>query len=84
MLRNLGLQLLIPSLQRHQLLAKKPQSDNHILNNSDLVVAIGGDGTLLSCKNLIKSDTSSRVNLGNLGFLTDIAPSELIPLLEMS
>ena len=44
-----------------------------------LVIAIGGDGTLLSCSRKYGSKEIPilGINLGNLGFLTDIAPDNL-------
>ena len=54
-------------------------SQSKIKNESDLVIAIGGDGTMLSCSRVYgsKSIPVLGINLGNLGFLTDIDPSDL-------
>ena len=57
----------------------KLHTDTFILENSDLVIAIGGDGTLLSASRIFGSKGLPLlgINLGNLGFLTDIPPQEL-------
>lgn len=54
-------------------------SDKKIIKECDLIIAIGGDGTLLSgARNFgIYEIPILGINLGNLGFLTDIAPSQL-------
>lgn len=47
---------------------------------ADLVIAVGGDGTFLSAARAIAQDDVPLVgvNLGRLGFLTDISPDELL------
>jgi NAD+ kinase len=79
-IKSFGLELLIPKSSTTATLKKvRALSDNYIKTHSDLIIAIGGDGTLLSCARKFgsKGIPVVGVNLGNLGFLTDIAPQEL-------
>lgn len=57
----------------------KTFSSNYLSQNCDLVIAIGGDGTMLSCLRQYGSKEIPilGINLGSVGFLTDIAPDEL-------
>ena len=79
-INNLDLNILMPnssSIKNDNKL--RTFSDRHIVKKCDLVVAIGGDGTLLSAARKFGSFGLPilGVNLGKLGFLTDIAPEDL-------
>jgi NAD+ kinase len=52
---------------------------NQLCINSDFLVSLGGDGTLISIarKSLDFNKAIMGINLGSLGFLTDINPEEL-------
>ena len=54
-------------------------SEKSIIQGADLVIAIGGDGTMLNASRRYgsKGIPILGINLGKLGFLTDIAPEEL-------
>ena len=60
-------------------IGKKSSSVEHIIQNADLLIAIGGDGTMLNCSQKYgsKGIPILGINLGKLGFLTDIAPDEI-------
>lgn len=61
----------------------KHKSDNYIIKNAELLIAIGGDGTMLNCSRRYGSKQVPilGINLGKVGFLTDIAPVELTSVL---
>ena len=84
-IQNLDLKILIPeSSSTSEFSSGKAYSDQFIVKNADLIVAIGGDGTLLSSARKYGSRNVPvvGVNLGNVGFLTDIAPEELTSILK--
>ena len=80
-LSNIGCRVLIDNrFNKRSILNKlKTYSPRYIKNNANLVIAIGGDGTMLSCSRKYGSNDIPilGINLGQLGFLTDIAPDEL-------
>ena len=49
------------------------------VRNVDIVIALGGDGTILSAARTVGTDSTPifGVNLGKLGFLAEFAPDEL-------
>jgi NAD+ kinase len=62
----------------------KRVSESELAAQADLIIAIGGDGTLLYAARLA---TARRVpllgiNRGRLGFLTDVLPQEVLPCVD--
>jgi NAD+ kinase len=59
-------------------------SSAEIAQRADPIVVLGGDGTLIGVAHYVsgRSPTLVGVNFGNLGFLTEIAPDELMTTLD--
>jgi len=57
---------------------------NELASRCDLAIVVGGDGTLISCARLMAEHGVPLVgvNLGTLGFLTDIPADSLEPAIE--
>jgi NAD+ kinase len=86
--------ILLPHLKKRGVRALLPDSDpldappglveripeDDIANHADLVVAIGGDGTLLYAARLVahRGVPLIGINRGRLGFLTDVLPQDVL------
>jgi len=59
-------------------------SRDELSRHADMIIVLGGDGTLLSVARAVGNETVPilGINMGGLGFLTDITLSEMFPLLE--
>ena len=64
--------------------AKKEYSREEVARKGDILIALGGDGTLLEAVRLLKGRDIPiiGVNAGGLGFLTEVTLEEFYPLLE--
>lgn len=79
-LENLGINVFLSKSSVYSISNKrKIYSDTYIKKNADLVICIGGDGTLLGSARKFgaKGLPILGINLGTVGFLTDLAPEEL-------
>ena len=71
-LSNLGIKVLIDgSLDKLRSEGLSVSSKGSIISKAKLLIAIGGDGTMLNCSPILG------INLGNLGFLADIDPKDI-------
>lgn len=85
-LRQRGLEVLMDKETGANIEASEPcLSRNEVVASADLVVVLGGDGTLLATARAVgeKPVPVLAVNLGALGFLTVITLEELYPTLEL-
>jgi len=59
-------------------------SEEAVARDADLVVVLGGDGTLIHAASLLDGRPVPilGVNMGNLGFMTEVPQSEMYPALE--
>jgi NAD+ kinase len=83
-LEGRGLTPLVEAHLARHLRCREGAERADIPNLADLVVVLGGDGTLISVARLVgdRQVPILGVNLGSLGFLTEITLDELYPALE--
>jgi len=80
-LKKRGVRALLPEsdplVASAELADRVPEAD--IANHADLVIAIGGDGTLLYAARLVarRGVPLMGINRGRLGFLTDVLPKDM-------
>ena len=81
-LKSRGVRALLPE---HDPLAVAPElvtriPEDQIADKADLVIAIGGDGTLLYAARLVahRGVPLIGINRGRLGFLTDVLPQDML------
>lgn len=81
-LRARGLEVMAPEEERPRLALDDVQfvDDETLAQHADLVIAIGGDGTLLYAARLVapRGTPLLGINRGRLGFLTDIMPDDML------
>ena len=83
-LKDRGVTVLLDELSAAYVGASEGADRTKVVAQSDLVIVLGGDGTLLSAARAIgrRETPLFPVNLGGLGFLTAITRDELYPELE--
>ena len=81
-LASRGLEALASEDERDRLpsVAVRFLAEPELVDEADLVIAIGGDGTLLYAARLVagRSTPLLGVNRGRLGFLTDVMPEDML------
>ena len=84
-LREKGVESLIADDEADAVGIRKVGCDRDtVVGRSDLILVLGGDGTLLNAVHTprIENVPILAVNIGHLGFLTDVSLDELYPALE--
>lgn len=83
-LRKKGIEQLMDKETAGMIDMKTYYERQDIVDLSEFIIVLGGDGTLLSVARLIggKGTPILGVNLGSLGFLTEVTLEEMYPLLE--
>ena len=85
-LRERGIVSLLPEEQSDALgrISQTPISKIDVVEQADVILVLGGDGTLLSAAHMpqIENVPILAINIGTLGFLTDASLDELYPTLE--
>jgi NAD+ kinase len=79
-----GITLLVSDRNANCLPGTPRATDDEIAENCDLLVVLGGDGTMISTVSLVtgRGIPVLGINLGTLGYLTEIAVADAIPALE--
>ena len=82
-LANAGIDI-IAEPQNAAELDVRPVNEASIAVEADLIIAVGGDGTLLHASSLTSNADIPLlgVNRGRLGFLTDVSPDEMLESLD--
>lgn len=85
-LKERGIVPLLPEEQADALgkISQTRISKTDVVKQSDVILVLGGDGTLLSAAHMphIENVPILAINIGTLGFLTDASLDELYPTLE--
>ena len=79
-LSNIGIKVIIDkNLSKLKSKDLSVSSKEKIISKANLLIAIGGDGTILNCSRKFGSEGIPilGINLGNLGFLADLNPKNL-------
>ena len=82
---NAGIKVLIEETSANTIgYTKKPVDFKSLCNDSDFLVSIGGDGTLISLarRSFSYQKAILGINLGTLGFLTSLLPEDLHSFVE--
>ncbi len=76
--------ILTDDLKKHYQDHASFKSRSEIASKVDILVSMGGDGTLLSAARAVGSSGIPilGINLGSLGFLTQLTPQQLLPTLD--
>lgn len=79
-LKSCGKQVLLESSQRELAEAWQATTAEKITDEADLLVVLGGDGTILRAAALLNAKPTPvlGVNLGRVGFLADVLPEEAL------
>lgn len=80
-LRSREIAVLLDAESAHLLSASTgaPATPDQLCSQSDLVVVVGGDGTLLHAARMVAASEVPLlgINLGRLGFLVDVSPNDI-------